>query len=1846
LLSFSQAEMVLPIKTYPMNYSKRILLLSLLFSFSAVLIHAQNWRDLATFEPDPFETNARELFGECLDMDGQYAVVGARTYMDSKGCAYVLKYESGIWTTIARLTASDGEAVDYLGAAVAIEGNTIVVASGTKPKVYLYEMPAGGWTDMTETLQLTPQDAFGRYYGTAVDIENDLIAVSDPGTGNGKVFLFEKTGANWTSDPEIAILSPTTGSSDYDFGEAIDIHGDLIAVGEPSRDKGYVYLFHKPTEGWTDMAPEHTLSFSGALTNSKLGQSIKICDEYITAGSYKSAAVFEKPAEGWKSMTETAILSGSVADNDAGLGYSVAAEDNTIVLANIYYESEGIQSRGGLFFYERSGDHWTDMTETFIQTASDAEVSDNLGCDVAMQGDTLLAGAKRNSDNGPLAGSAYAFARTGTKWSDGTSEQLILPKPGLNTIYARFGTSAAIDGNTAVIGIPGYQNDEGAVCVLEWNGSQWEKVALLTPDEPEKGAKFGFSVDIYQDTIIVGEPYRDDPDGGNRKDVGWAYLFYKDGAEWSDMHQKREYYYSTTWQEGRHLGHSVAYGNGLAVVGAPGEDADFGSGNVEDIGMVYVFDPGPTYAKVLSMSDYGSPALDYTRNYQFGNALSMDETTVAVSAIGANGGVGAVYVYEGIDAGFTNIEETAILTPSDGSSGDRFGSDVDTDGNSIIVGAVDKDSPEYNTGGAYVYVKSTSWTTTTETAILTPSLTYNKTWGEKVAIDGSVALISGNGMRDVLVYEASDWSSPAETGLINFPTSFSGAMRAPAIDLDNNTAIIGYQGYSGSADNAGMATVFERFTYPATQAADISVSSSSSSDINISWTNGSGEGQLVFMKAAGSGSPGLTDNTSYTANTKYGSGSEVDGWYCVFNGDDSSCEVDVTGLSPETTYRIAVYSFNGEDGNNLILQDDGTNNPANFTTGIDLDGVGYHVANGELTNTTTGMEYEIGGSGTWTACSDGTTEGVVFTEGKVIVRQASDIGNTYIVADLIAPAAPAFTIDYENETTAETVTTTIEYNSDNDFGTANTVGTDVVVDVVPGTDLYFRYMATETDLPSLVQTLVVADRPAAPAVGIDYVQEQTDGNLPVTVEYAENSDFTTGKGTGTNAPLALIPGTDLWFRIAASNTEENFYGESQQLVVPARPAAPSFGIDYEAETTLEVIPDTVEYASDANFTSGLEAGSGTTLTITPGAQTWFRYKASNTNEFFTSEAQQLTAPDRPAAPTYTIDYEAETTSENIPETVEYAEDSEFTTALQAGDDSPAELTPGTNLWFRIKASNTGQRFAGNAQALSVPSRPDPLAYTIYYSAERTWEAAYNYIQWAEDADFTVNAETGNGSVIYLTPGNSLYIRRLARPAYNQFKSEAFFLEVPARPAAPVFTIDYINEKTNEVVPDTIRYSYNYVNSLGENQTINLTPGWDVDFHIVAAEPGQNSPGNFAGEVFTLELPDRPQPPAFEIDFMQEQTTEIVPDTVEYRINYSATIDRGEGSHLSLEPGTTVLLRYAATTTHFRGLEQTLSIPARPQPPAFDIDFMQEQTTEIVPDTVQYRINGSPTIYQGDGSKLSLEPGTTVFFSFTATASHFRSMEQTLAVADRPQAPSFSIDYISEETNEDVPFTVEYSVDAGISWVQADGNPVALTPGTDYLFHYKATDEQFQSTAQNMEVHERPDAPTSPVVDDSVDIFDWTFTSSFQEFSHYEYSTDAGTSWEGCTEKPLQIGNVDLLAGELMVRVAASNQSGMERFAGIALASDADFTVSTGINTTEADKFLLYPNPVTEYLMFQTPSDYQLEAVRIISPSGKVLLHVADIHSSESLDVSAFSPGLYIVEIEVRDQLIRKIIVKN
>ena len=88
------------------------------------------------------------------------------------------------------------------------------------------------------------------------------------------------------------------------------------------------------------------------------------------------------------------------------------------------------------------------------------------------------------------------------------------------------GRSVAIDGDWAVVGIPGY-GDGGAIYILKRSGNSWTYVTLIVGTAVDNNS-FGHAVDISGDNIIVGAPLNDE----YGTDSGRAYWYHFNGTYW------------------------------------------------------------------------------------------------------------------------------------------------------------------------------------------------------------------------------------------------------------------------------------------------------------------------------------------------------------------------------------------------------------------------------------------------------------------------------------------------------------------------------------------------------------------------------------------------------------------------------------------------------------------------------------------------------------------------------------------------------------------------------------------------------------------------------------------------------------------------------------------------------------------------------------------------------------------------------------------------------------------------------------------------------------------------------------------------------------------------------------------------------------------------------------------------------------------------------------------------------------------------------------------------------------------------------------------------------------------
>ncbi len=374
---------------------------------------------------------------------------------------------------------------------------------------------------------------------------------------------------------------------------------------------------------------------------------------------------------------------------------------------------------------------------SYYLKASNTDAGDLFGHGVALSGDTLVVAAQKESSaatgvNGDQSdnsagesGAVYVFRRgSGGVWS-----QEAYLKASNTDAADWFGWSVAVYGDTLVVGAyredsnateidgdqgnsdPGYYG--AAYVFIRDTGGNWSQQAYLKASNAEAMDQFGYSVAIWEDTIVVGARYESgdgsSQDNNDDSSSGAAYVFARENGSWS----QQAYLKASNTDNADLFGTSVAVCEDTIVVGAIWEDGDGSSETNNDVsssGAAYIF----TRESGLWSQEAYLKAAEPGADDRFGWSAAIYGDTVVVGALredsnasGVNGNEsnnsatesGAAYVFTRDNGQWS---QEAYLKASDAASYNYFGVSVAAHDNRIVVGASGKDN---DTGKAYSFAR-------------------------------------------------------------------------------------------------------------------------------------------------------------------------------------------------------------------------------------------------------------------------------------------------------------------------------------------------------------------------------------------------------------------------------------------------------------------------------------------------------------------------------------------------------------------------------------------------------------------------------------------------------------------------------------------------------------------------------------------------------------------------------------------------------------------------------------------------------------------------------------------------------------------------------------------------------------------------------------------------------------------------------------------------------------------------------------------------------------------------------------------------------------------------------------
>jgi|GEM_PF-2423840 len=468
-----------------------------------------------------------------VDADGDLVLS-----VDDRGADYPITIDPVAQQQVY-LKASNAEAEDRFGFTCSVFGNTVAIGAPVESSA-----------------------------ATGIDGDQELPGVN--GGTSGAVYIFSVDGSGvWSQDTYIK--ASNTGLLDQ-FGSSVCLHGDTLVVGAPFEksaatgvngnqaddsaiDAGAAYVFVRNGGVWSQQAylkAHNTQAFDAFGTSvAVFGDTIAVgapFEDSSTTGvnnggrgnnaAQNAGAVylFERAGTNW---TQTAYVKGFGTSSGAGdhFGQAVALGEDVLAVGAPGY-SPGFDSQGALFVYERNGGVWAPEADFLHETTVEA-FDDRFGAAVALQGDTIVAGAPFEDDMGntPESGAAYVYERIGGGWGETHKLKASNAGPG-----DRFGSAVAVDledggqVRTIMVGAPfersastGFDGPErdnsviqaGAVYVFrEAYGGPLEQIHYVKASNTDIGDQYGTSMCLDGTVVVVGAPVEASAGQGIRADQG------------------------------------------------------------------------------------------------------------------------------------------------------------------------------------------------------------------------------------------------------------------------------------------------------------------------------------------------------------------------------------------------------------------------------------------------------------------------------------------------------------------------------------------------------------------------------------------------------------------------------------------------------------------------------------------------------------------------------------------------------------------------------------------------------------------------------------------------------------------------------------------------------------------------------------------------------------------------------------------------------------------------------------------------------------------------------------------------------------------------------------------------------------------------------------------------------------------------------------------------------------------------------------------------------------------------------------------------------------------------------
>ena len=280
-------------------------------------------------------------FGASVAAQGDTVAVSAPK-ANITGLVELYTLEEDRWLHAAALMPDDEEGVVNFGQSIAIDGDTVAVAS--LEAVYVYSRDeAGEWTLAARLAPSTPHGLM-----TQVALEDDILAAGVRSAEGWVVDVYKRSGNEWAHS---STINPFFTDASL-FGRSLSLDAGRLAIGGDAL----VSIYSEAARGWV---PTARIGCPVPSARRTFGSSVALQGYYLVVGAPGGkgpapnagcAFVIEETSRGWYPQATLQVEDASI---DTALGSAVAIRNDTVVLG-----APG-GGQGGVYSFQRALETWT-----------------------------------------------------------------------------------------------------------------------------------------------------------------------------------------------------------------------------------------------------------------------------------------------------------------------------------------------------------------------------------------------------------------------------------------------------------------------------------------------------------------------------------------------------------------------------------------------------------------------------------------------------------------------------------------------------------------------------------------------------------------------------------------------------------------------------------------------------------------------------------------------------------------------------------------------------------------------------------------------------------------------------------------------------------------------------------------------------------------------------------------------------------------------------------------------------------------------------------------------------------------------------------------------------------------------------------------------------------------------------------------------------------------------------------------------------------------------------------------------------------------------------------------------